>query len=217
MILLRHLERVLAVGGIGALLIFGMNYGRAHVAAAEDVALFNAAMAGQAEPDTSLWSSHRVAAFRSHEPEELALIGALRIKSAAIVAPIYAGTTANALDYGVGWIEGTVRPGGDGNVGLAAHRDGFFRGLKDVQVGDTITTVTRNGESDYEITALEVVSPGDTHVLAPSGEAKLTLVTCYPFYFVGAAPKRFIVHARLVSRHLPDDPDLSETVAQRSL
>lgn len=198
--LLRHLERALAVGGIGALLIFGIKYGHAQLSAAEDVALFNSVRASQPDPDMSLWSSQRVTAFRGHDVEDLALIGTLHIERATIVAPIYVGTTDIALNRGVGWIEGTVRPGARGNVGLAGHRDGFFRGLKDVRIGDEITTVTGSGESVYEITALEIVKPDDVHVLAATDEPRLTLVTCYPFYFVGAAPDRFIVHAKLVRR-----------------
>ena len=198
--LMRFIERALSASGVAALVLFGVNYGSTQISAAEDMEQFSAAIRSLPGPDMSLWSSGRVAAFRSQETSDVRPIGTLHIERAGIEAPIYSGSADRILDRGIGWIEGTAHPGGDGNVGLAAHRDGFFRGLKDVEIGDRITTVTWGGESVYEITALEIVGPRDVHVLAPTDDARLTLVTCHPFYFVGAAPNRFIVHAELVRR-----------------
>jgi sortase A len=103
------------------------------------------------------------------------------------------------LNRGIGRIEGTAHVGAAGNLGLAAHRDGFFRGLKDVQVGDAIDVESLEGTMHYRITELAIVEPTDVHVLAPTDTATLTLVTCYPFYFIGEAPQRFIVKGIAVS------------------
>ena len=110
------------------------------------------------------------------------------------------GTSELVLNRGLGWIEGTAPIGTVGNVGIAGHRDGFFRGLKDIETGDRMELETLQGVQTYEIDQISIVQPEDVYVLAPSEESRLTLVTCYPFYFVGKAPLRFIVHAREVSR-----------------
>ena len=197
--LLRVIERLLLVGGVLAVTAFAVDYSGAQVSAARDIADFDVAMRSLSKPDMALWSTGRVAAYRSHAASGRHPIGILRIERLSIEAPIYSGTTDDALNRGVGWIEGTARPGDDGNIGLAAHRDGYFRGLKDVQIGDRIVTESHTGVSLYEVTESEIVSPQDVHVLHPTSEAKLTLVTCYPFYFVGAAPDRFVVHASRIS------------------
>jgi sortase A len=100
------------------------------------------------------------------------------------------------LRLGAGHIEGTPLPGETGNVGIAGHRDTFFRGLKDIRMNDEIQLQTATGLFHYEVDWLKVVEPDDTTVLEPSTpQSTLTLVTCYPFYFIGSAPKRFVVRA----------------------
>jgi len=108
------------------------------------------------------------------------------------------GTDDLVLNRGVGHIDGTPRPGEPGNVGIAGHRDGFFRGLKDVTAGDVIEVETLSQRLRYRIQSLTIVSPQSVDVLEPTAEPALTLVTCYPFYYVGSAPQRFIVRARQV-------------------
>ena len=112
---------------------------------------------------------------------------------------MFEGTDDLALNRGVGWIAGTARPGeaGNGNIGIAGHRDGFFRGFKDILLGDEVELSTLEGVSFYAVDSIEIVSPDNVTVLRPRGVPSLTLVTCYPFYFVGDAPQRFIVHATL--------------------
>ena len=105
------------------------------------------------------------------------------------------GTDAATLNRAVGWIEGTSEPGEPGNVGLAGHRDGFFRGLKDIVVGDTIEFATLDRTETYVITETMIVDPDAVGVLDPTEEPAITLVTCFPFYYVGPAPQRFIVRA----------------------
>jgi sortase A len=96
---------------------------------------------------------------------------------------------------GAGLVEGTGLPGSNGNVAIAAHRDTYFRALKDLALGDRIELAMLDRTQTYVVTGLSVVEPTDVHVLADTGEPVLTLVTCYPFYFVGHAPQRFIVRA----------------------
>jgi sortase A len=154
--------------------------------------------------DFALWSPGRIKAYQ----ESLATntnppIGVLEIEKIHLRVPVFTGTGELALSGGAGWIEGTGWPGKDGNVGIASHRDGFFRGLKDVRIGDEIKLLT-HGEIDlYLVDRIEVVEPTDVRVLEPGSGSKITLVTCYPFYYVGSAPERYIVQAVRVARELP--------------
>ena len=123
----------------------------------------------------------------------------LRIPKVRLEVPVLPGTDDRTLDRGVGHIEHTVEPGTDGNSGIAGHRDSFFRGLKDIGLGDLIELDTRQGTDVYRVERTWIVNPEDVWVLDPTPTRALTLVTCYPFYFVGAAPQRFIVRAVRVS------------------
>src|SRR5260370_34408096 len=111
---------------------------------------------------------------------------------------IFEGDDAGILERGAGHIPGTALPSGSGNIGIAAHRDTYFRPLRTIQANDVIALKTQAGTSRYAVTGTEIVPPPDIGVLAPAPGRDLTLVTCYPFYFVGSAPKRFIVHARKI-------------------
>lgn len=128
-----------------------------------------------------------------------ALIGRIEIPRLRLSVAVVEGVDTTTLRRSVGHIPGTALPGEFGNVGLAGHRDTFFRPLQDLKVKDEIQISTGRGRFKYEVVSLRVVNPEDVGVLAPSGENVLTLVTCYPFYFVGPAPKRWIVRARQVS------------------
>lgn len=127
------------------------------------------------------------------------LIGRIEIPRLLLSVVVVEGVDRTSLRRAVGHIPGTALPGEAGNVGLAGHRDTFFRPLKDVRIKDEIQISTLSGKFKYEVVSLRVVDPENVGVLAPSGENVLTLVTCYPFYFVGPAPKRWIVRARQVS------------------
>jgi len=150
--------------------------------------------------DFSLWTEKRVQAYK----QSLLLkkdmpLAVLRIDKLLIRVPVFDGTDDLTLNRGVGRIAGTARPGESGNIGIAGHRDGFFRGLKDVKLGDTVELTTLTEKVTYVVDQVEIVSPSDVHVLQPRAVSTLTLVTCYPFYFVGDAPQRFIVHASIAS------------------
>ncbi len=150
-------------------------------------------------PDTSLWAEGRVRKYRESLEEEAGeAIGVLSIPDIDLTVPVFEGTGSVVLNRGVGRIAGTAHPGEPGNLGIAGHRDGFFRGLKDVGPGDRIVLETAKGTFQYEIRWVRIVAPEDVSVLAPSKTRELTLVTCYPFYFVGKAPKRYIVRAEPV-------------------
>lgn len=125
-------------------------------------------------------------------------IGTIDIPSLELSAMVLEGVDARALRVGVGHIPGTSLPGRPGKAALAGHRDTYFRKLRHIRPEDTITLTTEEGASDYVVESIVVVDPTDVHVLESSGEPLLTLVTCYPFDFVGPAPKRFVVHARKV-------------------
>ncbi len=128
------------------------------------------------------------------------LIGRIEIPRLLLSAVVVEGVDKTAVRRAVGHIPGTALPGQPGNVGLAGHRDTFFRPLKDLRINDEVQVSTPNGSFKYEVESLKVVEPDNVGVLASSGENVLTMVTCYPFYYVGPAPKRFIVRARQVVR-----------------
>jgi len=152
--------------------------------------------------------AHHVAPSPPHAPaaqHRLAaswrlLIGRIAIPRLGISAMIKEGIDDRTLGLAVGHIPATAMPGEPGNIALAAHRDNLFRNLKDVARDDEITLTTLDNTYTYRVVSFAVANPEDVSVLAPSsGENTLTLVTCYPFYFVGHAPKRFVVRARQVA------------------
>ena len=148
-----------------------------------------------AKPDFSLWAPKRIKEYEESLTAQFSpAVAILRIPKIHVEVPVLEGTDELSLNRGVGLIKGTDRPGGVGNIGIAGHRDGFFRGLKDIAMGDTIEIVTSDKTATYTIDRVVIVSTDDTSVLA-SRPHSLTLVTCYPFYFVGSAPKRYIVQA----------------------
>lgn len=156
-----------------------------------------------AQTDFRDWDEGRVRAFEAsatkHDGVPLAV---LEIPSIHLVTPLFEGTDALTLNRGVGRIAGTAKLGGTGNIGIAGHRDGFFRGLKDVKPGDTIELKSRNGMDVYTIERILIVSPRDVSVLRPQTSPAVTLVTCYPFYFVGNAPQRYVLTGYL-THHTP--------------
>jgi len=127
-------------------------------------------------------------------------LGRIEISAVGMTTMILEGTEEGTLRRAVGHIRGTPLPGQRGNVALAAHRDTFFRGLRDIRVNDEITLTTLSGSFHYRVDSTKVVKPEETEALKDNGHDTLTLVTCYPFNFVGSAPKRFIVRARKISR-----------------
>jgi sortase A len=153
---------------------------------------------GEVAPDFSLWSEHRIKDYEESLVEHFApAIAILRIPKIHMEVPVLEGTDDLILNRGVGHVIGTAKPGEDGNVAIAGHRDGFFRGLKDIDFHDTIEVETMDRTERYTIDRITVVDPSDVSVLKKRSHASLTLITCYPFYFIGSAPKRYIVQASI--------------------
>ncbi len=196
----RFVERAAWTIGILCLAFWASLYFTGAAGARRAVADFvearQAGPAGIVSPDLSLWSPNRIQAwkdsFRGAAPEALAV---LRIPRIQLEVPLLKGTDDWTLNRAVGLIEDTASPGSNGNVGIAGHRDGFFRGLKDVAVGDALELEARGGIERYRIERIWIVKPEDVSVLDPTPSPAVTLVTCYPFYFIGSAPERYIVRA----------------------
>jgi sortase A len=131
-------------------------------------------------------------------PADGTTIGRIEIPRLGISAIVKIGADAKTLRRAVGHIPGTALPGISGNVGLAAHRDTFFKRLRDIRVDDRIRVVTPEGTFTYLVAGMQVVNPADIWVLDASERPVLTLVTCFPFNYVGSAPQRFIVRAELL-------------------
>lgn len=208
MIVARRLERGLFV--VGALMVsvsiavtlYGSVSARLALRAfdrPQTAAVDEGSSAQPGEGEFSLWENKRVLAYKE------SLLGwttppmaVLRIDKVRLRVPVFEGTSDSILNRGAGWIAGTSRPGEPGNVGIAGHRDGFFRGLKDVAVGDRIEMTANGTTRTFVVDEIVIVDPDDVHVLRERPRPSLTLVTCYPFYFVGSAPHRYIVHSSIV-------------------
>jgi sortase A len=155
------------------------------------------------EPDYSLWSEKRINDYHAGNADrDDPPLAILSVDKLELKVPVYNGTDEINLNRGAGRIKGTGWIDTPGNLGIAGHRDGFFRVLKDIEVGDSIEMLTFQGESEFVVSSITIVDPTDVSVLAPTDATTITLVTCYPFYFVGHAPKRYIVKGELVSNQV---------------
>lgn len=210
---LRLLERLL--WGAGLLLLLGVAGALAHRALSSriDLARFDEARAGSGAPppapapapgvleepavsDFSLWAPGRIKGYQESLAQGAPLpLAVLEIPRLNLRVAVLEGTDEVSLNRGLGHIAGTALPGQPGNVGLAGHRDGFFRCLQDIRQGDRLRLVLVGATEEYEVVGTRVVAPTEVSVLAPTPGPTVTLVTCYPFYFVGSAPQRFIVTA----------------------
>jgi len=127
-----------------------------------------------------------------------AVIGRIEIPRLDLAAIILEGVEEQDLLLGAGHVPGTALPGEPGNVAIGGHRDTFFRPLRNIRNNDIISLTTLHGSYRYVVTSTEIANPTDTQVLHGDSEPKLTLISCYPFSYVGPAPERFVVHARQV-------------------
>ncbi len=198
--LLRNMERVSLFGGTVLVALAGLTWfdGVAHSRSAvtdferiKDLAVPSA--------DQLTWWARHKAEYQSALSEDAgATLAILRIESTGMKIPVFDSTSKTALNRGSGHVAGTALPGVPGNTAIAGHRDGFFRSLKDIRVGAEIQLTTLHGQQNFQVSELMIVDPLDVSVLDPTEETVITLVTCYPFYFVGSAPERFIVRATLL-------------------
>lgn len=213
----QRVERLLLGVGLTFLGIWAATQIHRVVASRSAIARFNANAHSSDSPtsaidpvagspvDFRLWSNNRIAAYKESLVQKKDLpLAILRIPSIHLEVPVFDGTDELTLNRGVGRIEGTAQIRQAGNIGIAGHRDGFFRGLKDIQPGDPIELVLSDKTEKYAVSQTQVVTPDDVEVLAPTEMPTLTLVTCFPFYYVGSAPKRFIVTASMKNSSPPD-------------
>lgn len=215
---LRRFERLLWIVGILLVAVWVAAYVHKSVLSRRDLARFEAAtrahggatptpgaptpvtprstLPGEAPPDQSLWSKERIRGYEESLKDKSSVpLAVLRIPKIGLEVAVLDGTDDLTLNRAVGHIDDTPKPGENGNVGIAGHRDGYFRGLKDVVVGDAMEMETTSGKETYRVENIWIVNPEDVHVLDPTPGRAITLVACYPFYFVGSAPKRYIVRA----------------------
>jgi sortase A len=210
----RTTERIFLAIGLTLLAIWGALRFYSAVASRAAIARFHAreAVSPSANPSPSLdpssgstvdfrlWSGKRIAAYQDSLPKKTDVpLAILRIAKINLEVPVFNDTDDLTLNRGAGRILGTAQVGQPGNLGIAGHRDGFFRGLQDIGVGDVIE-LNRPGQTDqYVVSRIQIVKPEDVSVLDPTPAPTLTLVTCFPFYFVGNAPKRYIVTASIAN------------------
>jgi sortase A len=184
------------------LYIDGMLASRAAIAAFDEVTASAASDAGALhltrEPDQSSWSASAKKDYRAALGYDRKPSAVLTIERLGLEVPVFPDAKSLTLNRGAGVVDGTAQPGEGGNVVISAHRDGFFRPLEKIAVGDVIELRLPNGKERYKVAEILIVDPLDVSVLDPTEEPTLTLITCYPFRYVGSAPDRFIVRAHLI-------------------
>lgn len=204
---MKTLEKLLWIVGVLLTGIYGTHIFFEETKRSNDLVAFKATLQSSASgelpadriaatPEQSLWSEGRIAAFTESLSQPTSdVLGILEIPRLSLEVPVYDGASDLHMDRGAARIDGTAMPGEPGNLGVAGHRDGYFRVLKDIELGDEITITTVDGLESYVVLELSIVDPTAIEVLDPTVQQSVTLVTCYPFYFVGHAPERFIVRA----------------------
>ena len=231
-----RLERVLLASGLTLLAIWVAARGNGAIASRLAIARFEALNTPNSPADFAstlpdpvlgsrvdfhLWSVKRIAAYEDSLIKKTeAPLAILRIPRINLEAPIFNDTDDLTLNRGVGRILGTAQIGEVGNLGIAGHRDGFFRGLQRMVVGDVIKIARPRRVDLYTVSQIRVVAPDDVSVLNPTATSTLTLVTCFPFYFVGRAPYRYIVTAVFQSAYqagLGADEDIIFTGSNNKL
>jgi len=205
-------ERTAWVVGITLLSMYGGMRLWAEESRANAVEQFK--LASLPAADQRLWSEQRIAAYALAQKAGDAPQALLRIPKLTLEVPVYGDDSDINLDRGAGHIRGTGELAKSGNTGIAAHRDGFFRKLKDVELGMDIFLEHGGRTLRYHIVEISIVTPEEAAVLAPTEHPSVTLVTCYPFYFVGSAPQRFIVRGELDETQTVNQ-DLSHKNPQR--
>jgi sortase A len=198
---MKFLETTFWIAGITLILFFVGAHAWAEIDRQRDLAAFSellqSAQQQQFEPVATTTASRIEATglAQSRQTSTDEILAVLRAPVIGLELPVRQGTDEQILRRGPGVVEGTSLPGSPGHIAIAAHRDTHFRGLKNLALGDLIELEGPGLTQSYIVTDLSVVEPTDVHVLDENGQSVLTLVTCYPFNFVGNAPKRFIVRA----------------------
>jgi sortase A len=186
---------ILALAGILALAYCAFVYFQASRYQAAERTRFARDTPGQTQPDAGPAAPKPAAPPGRKHPSQGESVAMLTITRIGLSSVVLEGASARELRLGPGHIPSTPLPGEGGNFAVAGHRDTFFRALRFVRVNDIVRLKSRDQEFQYRVVATKIVGPKDIQVLDPTGRESLTLVTCYPFDFVGAAPQRFIVQA----------------------
>ena len=210
------LQRVLLVTGVLLCLVYAGSLVYSYLGSRAALRSFEAAQtapAAESKPpapplemptspvDYALWSQKRIAGYMDSLAAQFSPpLAVLRVPKLKIEVPVLEGTDELVLNRGVGRIPGTSLIGQGGNIGIAGHRDGFFRGLKDIDLGDSLILTTPEETATYVVDKITIVHKTDASVLGQTQAPYITLVTCYPFYFVGHAPQRYIVRCALRER-----------------
>ena len=225
--IIRFFERACIFLGSLGICVVGFVYLDAAIGSHRAVAAFEEAVAEQASreteaadlsadisaPDQSLWSESAKAKYtKAQAGEHDTPVAVLQIDRLGLEVPVFVGTSRITLNRGAGIVDGTALPGENGNVVISAHRDSYFRSLKDIAVGDAISLRTLNGPENFQVVDISITDPLDVSVLDDTDSSTLTLITCYPFYYVGFAPDRYIVRALPVPASA-DLPTSKKTVA----
>ena len=198
---MRVVQRILLGSGFALMALYVATLAAGEIGRRADVESFSTTSADSNSwrvqtppPDMSLWSAQRVRDFKLAEKEIVAApLAVLRVPALDLAVPVYPTTTEVHLNRGVGVIPGMALPDRGGNLGLAGHRDGFFRVLKDIKPGTVVELQTHRRMHRYRISSIDIVDKADGRLLVDTDDPTITLVTCYPFYFVGDAPRRFVV------------------------
>jgi sortase A len=183
----RLLEGAAYVGGVLLLVVALGSVLRSEVRAAQ---------ATEALPNMQLWSNEAKARYLAALDEaDAPVLGVLHAPSLALEVPVYDSDSELNMDRGAGIIDGMAYPHELGHIGIAGHRDGYFRALKDLQLGDRLVLETLHGTKEFIVDDLRVIEPTELDYLQETVDQRLTIVTCYPFYFAGSAPQRYLVRA----------------------
>ena len=206
---MRRIERILFLVGIVCLALYGFFTVQAHweqyelerelerssIYAPKDPSTDSSGRPEAGPPEAAPPNASPPKVGVTRNMKEGDLVGRLEVPRLDVSVMVMHGTGDKTLRLGAGHIPGTALPGDAGNAGIAAHRDTFFRNLRNITKDDVIKFTTVDGEISYRVSNTMVVNPSDIDVLKPASVDMLTLVTCFPFYYVGPAPKRFIVQA----------------------
>ena len=196
----RRLEQLLLATGVVCLAYFGYMTAEARQFQREQTAAFEALLKPPPEAAPPVSPAAPASPAAPVLPVSPGILAMLEIPRLNLSTPVISGDDDDTLEVAVGHLPDTPLPWEPGNSALAGHRDGLFRPLRNIKVGDDVRVRTTHGEFVYRVRETKVVTPDDLSVLAPADTQRLTLITCYPFNYVGHAPKRFIVHADLLPR-----------------
>ena len=200
---LRVIERACLAAGAVGLLVAGVAYFHGAVAAQQAVRSFKMVSITAGSDATTGQEASRESAAPGNwiGGEALALLSVNRLN---LEVPVFFGTDKITLNKGAGLVETNAIPGEVGNIAIAGHRDSFFRPLQGMQIGDIVELRSENASRRFTVEEILITDALDISVLADTGDTILTLITCYPFHYVGYAPDRFIVRARLTDTSKPD-------------